>query len=218
MDWNIFFKYFEWVAAAIALTYVIFQILQKPLMWYLAIVAAISYLFVYVHNGLYAMSAVQVYLIGAGIYGLIDWTRSSRHTAGTENAGRIMVRPFEWGLGLISVAVAVGVFFLLHYVLTHQISIFNLVIPAAGEPGDWRIWADAMLATNTMLATFFTGRRYIISWVMWFAFDIIAAILYFSLPMIPTGILFSFYVVTAGIGFYNWKRNGVWEKLKTDRK
>ena len=200
MDWATFLHYFEYVAAAIALTYVIFQILQKPLMWYLAIVAAVSYLFVYLHNHLYAMSAVQGYLIGAGIYGLIDWTRSKKHTEGTENEGRIMIRPFEWNIGLISIALAAIVFFILHYVLY--------------KAGNQEPWIDALLATNTMLATFYTGRRYIISWVMWFVFDIIAAILYFKLGMLPTGILFSVYVITAAIGFYNWKKNGVWEEKK----
>ena len=200
MTLDTFFFYFEWVAATIALTYVVFQILQKPLMWYLSIVAAIAYMIVFLHNRLYAMSAVQGYLIGAGIYGLIDWTSSKHQTAGTENAGRIMIRPFEWKVGLVSIALSVVAFFVLHYLLY--------------KAGNQEPWIDALLATNTMLATFYTGRRYIISWVMWFVFDIIAAILYFRLGMIPTGILFSVYVVTAAIGFFNWKNNGVWEEKK----
>ncbi len=203
MTLDVFLQYFEWFAAAIALTYVIFQVLQKPLMWYLAIVAAICYLLVYIHNGLYAMSAVQGYLIVAGIYGLLDWTRSKKREEGTENQGKIMIRPFEWKVGIVSIAIAIGVFFLLHYVLARV---------AGGDTPAWKPWVDALLATNTMLATFYTGRRYIISWVMWFVFDIIAAILYFKLGMIPTGILFSIYVVTAVIGYVNWNKNGVWEK------
>ncbi len=204
MTIDVFLTYFEWFAAAIALTYVIFQVLQKPLMWYLSIVAAICYLLVYIHNGLYAMAGVQGYLIGAGIYGLIDWTRSKQREKGTENEGKIMIRPFEWKVGVISVILAVGVFFLLHYLLAK--------VPAGEDVSPWRPWIDALLATNTVLATFYTGRRYIISWVMWFVFDIIAAILYFELGMVPTGILFSVYVITAVIGFFNWKNNGVWEE------
>ena len=76
MTLDVFLHYFEYVAAGIAFAYVIFQILQKPFMWYLSILAAVAYLAVYLHNGLYAMAGVQGYLIGAGIYGLIDWTRS----------------------------------------------------------------------------------------------------------------------------------------------
>ena len=203
MNWEVFLHYFEWFAAAIALTYVIFQVLQKPVMWYLSILAAVCYLLVYIHNELYAMAAVQGYLIAVGIYGLVDWTRSKHRNRGTENEGRIMIRPYEWGVGLVSLALAVGVFFLLHYVLSK----------APGAEGG-KPWIDALLATNTMLATFYTGRRYIISWVMWFVFDIIASILYFKMGMIPTGVLFSIYVVTAVIGFVNWKKNGVWEERK----
>ena len=145
MTLDTFFFYFEWVAATIALTYVVFQILQKPLMWYLSIVAAIAYMIVFLHNRLYAMSAVQGYLIGAGIYGLIDWISSKHQTTGTENAGRIMIRPFEWKVGLVSIALSVVAFFVLHYLLY--------------KAGNQEPWIDALLATNTMLATFYTGRR-----------------------------------------------------------
>ena len=203
MTLDVFLHYFEYLAAGVAFAYVIFQIIQKPLMWYLAILAAMCYLLVYIHNGLYAMAAVQGYLIGAGIYGLLDWTRSKKHTEGTENEGKIMVRPFEWKVGVVSMLLAVGVFFLLHYVLAK--------VAGADAPA-WMAWVDAMLATNTMLATFYTGRRYIISWVMWFVFDLIAVGVYFQLRMYPTAALFTCYVIMAAIGFFNWKRNGVWEK------
>lgn len=203
MNWDVFLHYFEYVAAAIAFSYVIFQILQKPLMWYLSILAAMAYLTVYLHNGLYAMAGVQGYLIVAGIYGLLDWTRSKKKEAGTENQGKIMIRPFEWKVGLISIPLAVGIFFFLHFLLAK--------VAPAGAPA-WQPWVDALLATNTILATFYTGRRYIISWVMWFVFDIIAVIIYLKLGMYPTAALFTCYVVMAVIGFFNWKKNGVWEK------
>ena len=202
MTLDVFLHYFEYVAAGIAFTYVIFQILQKPLMWYLSILAAVAYLAVYIHNGLYAMAGVQGYLIGAGIYGLIDWTRSKRREAGTENEGKIMIRPFEWKVGLVSIPVAVGVFFLLHYLLA------KIAVDAPA----WRPWVDALLSTNTVLATFYTGRRYIISWVMWFVFDLIAVLIYFNMGMYPTAVLFTCYVVMAVIGFFNWKKNGIWEE------
>ena len=75
------------MAAAIALGYVILQVFQKPLMWYLAILSAMAYLAVYINNGLYALGGVQGYLIVAGIYGLLDWTRSKKKEEGTENQG-----------------------------------------------------------------------------------------------------------------------------------
>ncbi len=203
MTWDVFLHYFEYVAAAIALAYVILQVFQKPLMWYLAILSAMAYLAVFINNGLYAMAGVQGYLIVAGIYGLLDWTRSKKKEEGTENQGKIMIRPFEWKVGVVSIALSVGIFFLLHFLLAK-------VTPA--EAPAWQPWVDALLATNTILATFYTGRRYIISWVMWFVFDIIAAGAYFKLGMYPTGVLYSIYVITAVIGFFNWKNNGVWEK------
>jgi len=205
MTLDVFFQYFEWFAAAIALIYVIFQIIQKPLMWYLAILAAVMYLAVYVFNGLYAMAAIQAYLIGAGIYGLIEWTRTKKRALGTENEGKIIVKPFEWKVGVVSVLIALAVFFVLHYVLK--------LAAAPGDPA-WKAWMDAFLSTNTMLITFYTGRRYIVSWPLWFINDAIAAVVYFKLGMLPTGILFSIYLITATIGYINWQKNGVWEERK----
>lgn len=202
MTVDIFLHYFEYFATAIAFIYVIFQIVQKPLMWYLAILAAMCYVVVYQHNGLYAMALVQCYLICAGIYGLVDWTRSRRSAQKTENEGRIIIRPFQYSVGAVSTLLAVAVFFVLHHFLE-----------SAAAPGDcaWRPWADAFMATGTMLATFFTGRRYIVSWVMWFVLDSISVGIYVRLGMFPTAVLFALYVIMAVIGFTNWRRNGVLE-------
>ena len=201
MTLDVFLHYFEYVAAAVALAYVILQIFQKPLMWYLAIFTALFYFVVYVHNELYAMALVQVYLVGAGIYGLVEWTRSKKKAVGTENEGRILIRPFEWKVGAVSIVLAVAVFILLFHVLPRE------------EGGAlWRPAMDAFLATNTMLATFFMGRRYIVAWVMWFLNDIISTYAYFHLGMYPTMVLYAIYVFTAVVGYLNWKKNGVWEK------
>ncbi len=202
MTFDIFLHYFEYFATAVAFIYVIFQILQKPLMWWLSILAAMCYVVVYQHNGLYAMALVQCYLICAGIYGLVDWTRSKRSAQKTENEGRILIRPFQYSVGAVSALLAVAVFFVLHHFLEQ-----------AAAPGDmaWKPWADAFLATGTMLATFFTGRRYIVSWVMWFVLDSISVGIYARLGMYPTAVLFLLYVIMAVIGFTNWKRNGVLE-------
>ncbi len=203
MTFDIFLHYFEYFATAIAFIYVIFQILQKPLMWYLAILAAMCYALVYQHNGLYAMALVQCYLICAGIYGLVDWTRSKKEASKTENEGRILIRPFQYSVGAVSLLLSVAVFFVLHRFLAFK---------ASPDDFAWRPWADAFMATGTMLATFFTGRRYIVSWVMWFVLDSISVGIYLLLGMYPTALLFSLYVIMAVIGFTNWKKNGVLEK------
>ena len=203
MTLDLFFQILEYVAVAVAFIYVIFQILQKPLMWYLCILAAILSMVVFLYRGLYAMTAVQVYLIIAGIYGLLDWKKAKSDNAASGNADKIIVRPFEWKVGIVSVALSVAIFFLLKYLLAK--------VASADAPA-WLPVADALLATNTILATFFTGRRYIISWVMWFVFDAVAVLIYFQMKMYPYALLFACYVVMAAIGFFNWKKNGVWEK------
>lgn len=202
MTFDLFLHYFEYFATAIAFIYVIFQILQKSLMWPLAILAAVCYAVVYQHNGLYAMALVQCYLICAGIYGLVDWTRSKKDARKTENEGRILIRPFQYSVGAVALLLSVAVFFVLYHFLK-----------LTASPGDfsWRPMADAFMATGTMLATFFTGRRYIISWVMWFVLDSLSLGIYARLGMYPTMLLFSLYVIMAVVGYANWKKNGVLE-------
>ena len=192
---------FELIATVFAFTYVIFQVMQKKLMWYLSIITAVLYLWVYFSNHLFAMAAVQLYLIGAGVYGIISWTSSKNNVEAAGGDSRVVYRKFDKKLGAVSIAVSVVVFFLLHHLL--EIS------------SDSHPWMDAALATNTMLATFYTGRQYIVSWIMWFVADAVSVVFYFKCGMYPTAVLFAYYVVVAVIGYFNWKNKGVCEDVAT---
>ena len=185
----------ELIASLFAFSYVIFQILQKKMMWYLSITTALLYLYVFYGNGLYAMAAVQLYLIGAGIYGIISWTKSKNDVKAAGGDSRVVYRRFEKKVGTVSILLAAAVFFVLQHVL--DIS------------GDSHPRMDAILATFTMLATFFTGRQYMVSWMIWFVGDITSAIFYFCCGMYPTAVLFTAYTVMAVIGYINWKKHGV---------
>ncbi|MCF0173647.1 MAG: nicotinamide mononucleotide transporter [Bacteroidales bacterium] len=189
-------NWFEIIAALLAFAYVIFQILQKNLMWYLSIIVAIMYTALYLFNRMYAMAAVQFYLICVGVYGIIRWSRSRRE-AGSSGAGAgILIRPFERRVGVISIALAVAAFFLLHTILART--------------GDAAPWEDAFLSSVTMLAMYYTGRQYICSWLIFFVSDALSVCVYYYLGMYPTTILFVLYVAMALIGYFNWKRNGTY--------
>lgn len=192
---------FELIATVFAFTYVVFQVLQKKLMWYLSIVSAILYFWVYFSNRLFAMSAVQIYLICAGVYGILSWTQSKNKVEAAGGDSRVVYRKFDRKVGIVSIALSVAVFFLLHYVLK---------ISSDAHP-----WMDAALATNTMLATFYTGRQYMVSWIMWFVADVVSVLFYFKCGMYPTSVLFLAYVVMAVLGYTNWKKNGVCEDIAT---
>lgn len=192
---------FELIATLFAFTYVVFQILQKKMMWYLSIVTAVMYFWVYFSNSLYAMAAVQTYLICAGIYGIISWTQSKNNVEAAGGDSRVVYRKFDWKVGAVSIALSVAVFFILQHVL--RIS------------NDAHPWMDAALATNTMLATFYTGRQYLVSWIMWFVADAVSVVFYLKCGMYPTAVLFTAYVVMAVLGYMNWKKHGVREDLVT---
>ncbi|MBP9986485.1 MAG: nicotinamide mononucleotide transporter [Bacteroidales bacterium] len=190
---------FELIATLFAFTYVIFQILQKKMMWYLSIVTAVMYLWVYFSNSLFAMAVVQIYLICAGVYGILSWTQSKNNVEAAGGDSRVVYRKFDKKVGVISIALSLAVFFVLQYVL--RIS------------HDAHPWMDAALATNTMLATFYTGRQYMVSWIMWFVADVVSVVFYFKCGMYPTSVLFAAYVVMAVLGYINWKKHGVREDL-----
>ena len=188
-------NYFEPFAAAVAFTYVIFQILQKNLMWYLSIFAAVCYCYVYLTSGLYAMTLLQVYLIVAGVYGLLQWKKSKKNAAESGIEKTILIKQPSKKIILISSALSVGIFFLLHWILAMT--------------DDAHPWMDSFLSTMVMAATFYTGRQYLFSWLMWFVYDSISVVFYIKMGMYPTSALFSCYVVMAAVGYFNWKKNGV---------
>jgi len=70
----------EWVAAALALGYLLLAIRQSPWCWAFSVASALLYLAVFMRADLYMQAALQVFYVGMAVYGWRTWRGVSPST------------------------------------------------------------------------------------------------------------------------------------------
>lgn len=198
--------YFEIFAALMGFIYVSLEVLQKRFMWVMSLIASLAYIVVYAREGLYAMMLLQLYYICLAIYSYFKWGKSNKKVSGDQKMGYkvgkedkdtvLVIRKMSSKVAIISIVLSILVFFIIGFIFSKY----------TDNP---RPFLDAMVATLSMLATFWLSRKYIQQWYVWIVCNIISTYLYFSQAMYPTSILYSLYLIMAIYGIYHWRKKGV---------
>lgn len=188
--------YFEIFAAAMGITYVTLEVLQKRSMWVMLFITSICYGIVYFITGLYAMMALQIYYIYMAVSTFISWGRSARAEVKEDQSGTgIEIRKLNPRIALISIGVSVVAFTALGFIF--------------GLTDNPRPWVDSAAAVLSMLATYWLSKKYIEQWYVWLVCNAISIWLYISQGMWPTMILYIAYTLMSIIGLILWKKKGV---------
>ena len=123
----------EWVAAALALGYLLLAIRQSPWCWAFAIASALLYLAVFTRAGLYMQAALQVFYVGMAVYGWRTW----RGVAGGAPVAIALVLAADL-VALVAVALVAGI---------------NGALVARQAGGGWVPFVDAAIAWGSVLTT-----------------------------------------------------------------
>ena len=173
--------YIELFGALTGIAYVLLEILKRRSMWVVGIVTSLAYIYIFSHNGFYAMAGLNVYYVAISIYGLWSWKvapqicRISKRTA------------------TICLFVMALIFVLLTFVLGH---FTNAPLP----------YADALITAMSIVATWMLSRSYLEQWWIWIVANAIATVVYGFQGLYPTAILYIAYTVAAIIGLNRWKK------------
>jgi nicotinamide mononucleotide transporter len=143
---------------------------------------------VFLHARLYAATALQVVYMALMVYGWHEW----RH--GGEKGRELAVSgtPRRWALVLAAggVAFAVGLGVFLRYRT-------DAALP---------FW-DAGTTSFSLVAQFMTTRKWIESWLVWIAVDVVYAGMLISQGLHLMAALYAGYLVLAVLGFAKWRRS-----------
>ena len=161
----------EWVAAALALVYLLLAIRQSPWCWVFAIVSALLYLVVFGRAGLYMQAALQVFYVGMAVYGWRNW----RGIAGSAPVAITRWPRHQHLVALVAVAIAAGI---------------NGALVARQAGGDWVPFVDAAIAWGSVLATWMVARKVIENWLYWIVLDAAMAALAALQGLVVTAALF----------------------------
>lgn len=182
----------ELFGAVVGIIYLVLEYRASIWLWVASIVMPLIYMVVYYKAGLYADFLLDIYYMGAAVYGFLVWKFfPQRHQKLLNSRGEMPITHCPKSSiprQLIYFAVP---FVLLCWILTRYT---NSTVPIS----------DSFINALSILAMWQLARKYIEQWITWFVVDALSAALYFykGLHFIPW--LYVFYTVMAVWGYRKW--------------
>lgn len=185
----------EITGAIIGLVYLLLEYKANVWLWPVGILMSVFYVIIYVTGKFYADAALQVYFIGANVYGLLKWTASRRHERkdGELKTEELKICNTPGRLWLPLALVSVGIWMLIFLVLR---TYTDSPVPLG----------DAFTTALSIVAMWMLSRKYIEQWLLWVVVNIVCVALYFWKGLYPTAVLYSVYVVVAVLGYFRWRK------------
>ena len=181
----------EYAGVLTGIMYVVLSARANVWCWPVGLVNASLYVVIFYQAKLYADMGLQAVYFGLGLYGIYEWLRG-----GTGGAGRRIARVSPNEHYLVAGAGIIGCSVLL-FCLTRYTD--------ASVP-----WADCILTTMSLCATWLMARKFIEHWVWWIIADVLYVPLFLSKNLAPTAAL---YLAFAGVAFYGLR---TWRKLHVE--
>jgi len=181
--------YLEILGTITGLVYVIYSIRQKRILWIYGGLSSLFYIVVFYRAGLLAYMSLYFYYVGISIYGWYTWAPSQE--ANSPGKGRISrLRTRSWPAVLLIITL---LFLILWFILK------------SFDRADL-LWADALLTSGSIVATWLLMRKVIDHWWLWIVIDMLSAVvsIYKGLPF--AAILFFIYTLLAIKGYSEWKK------------
>jgi nicotinamide mononucleotide transporter len=178
----------EWVAAALALGYLLLAIRQSAWCWGFAIVSALMYLVVFTRSGLYMQAALQVFYAGMALYGWRTWKGTAHGAPVAVSRWPARNHVLAWAaIALVTVA--------------------NGALLTSGGHDDWVPYVDAAIAWGSVLTTWMVTRKILENWLYWIVLDAAMALLAAWQGLAATALLFVLYTLLAIRGYVQWRRD-----------
>ncbi|MXV43611.1 nicotinamide riboside transporter PnuC [Saccharibacter sp. 17.LH.SD] len=180
--------------SALISAYGVFLTARRSLLgWPISLIATLLYGWIFYRAHLYADTILQV-IFGIGIlYGWVLWHAESQRKASTSDfVKNLPPRPLYWpaaAIGALSTLfLTIGWSLILKYWSDDPIPLM-----------------DAALSSASLLAQFWTARRYRASWLLWSAIDLIYTGLFITRGLYPTAALYAGFIGIALYGYTAWR-------------
>ena len=178
----------EVLATFFGVAYIVLAARKNIWCWVAGIISSLLsvYLF-WVYSKLYAEAILYFYYVVAGIIGWMQWSnpKTDRPFVIKVNSSTHIV------FILFGAILSVGLYFLISFVF----------------PDADRALIDSFTTVFSFLATWFTIRKWLSSWIYWIIIDIVSAGLYWSKDLNIYALLMIFYTVLAVYGYFSWKKS-----------
>ena len=188
----------EIIGTLIGLLYLWLEYRASIYLWITGIIMPAIYIFVYYDAGLYADFGINIYYLGAAIYGWMMWkygTFLRRKLLGKEVAQQeelpithMPVR-YLWPLTTIFVLALMGIAWIL-------IEFTDSNVP----------WLDSFTTALSIIGMWMLARKYVEQWWAWIGVDAVSTGLYIYKGLDYTAALYGLYTIIAIFGYFKWKK------------
>lgn len=180
--------YNEILGTITGLIYVFYSIEQKRILWVYGGISSLFYIVVFFQAGLFAYMTLYFYYTGISIYGWFAWAKPKDETSGRSKITCLTTR--SW----ILTGSVIGLLFLIvGFVLTYT---------ANAE----MVWADALMTSGSIAATWLLMRKVIDHWLLWIGIDTLSGFVSLHKGLPFAAILFFIYTLLAIKGYFEWKK------------
>ena len=176
--------WFEILAAILAIVYLLLALKQDIKCWIAWIASSLMYLFVMLYAGLLMESALQIFYVGMGIYGWMQWDKKS-------DQDKLSISRWNRKQHLYAIGSLVCVVMISGFMLSNN---SDAVAP----------YIDSFTTWGAILATFMVAKKVLENWIYWFVIDFVSVFLFLSRELYPTAVLFVIYLVIIVFGYRTW--------------
>jgi len=176
--------WFEILAAILAIIYLLLALKQDIRCWIAWIISSLMYLFVMLYAGLLMESALQIFYVGMGIYGWMQWDKRSAQD-------KLSIRRWNKKQHFYAIGSLLCIVVISGYLLSLN---SNAVAP----------YIDSFTTWGAILATFMVAKKVLENWIYWFVIDFVSVFLFLSRELYPTAALFVIYLVIIVLGYKAW--------------
>ncbi|MDE6532030.1 MAG: nicotinamide riboside transporter PnuC [Muribaculaceae bacterium] len=191
----------ETLGFSVGLLYLWWEYHADSRLWFASIVMPSISMWIYLHKGLYADFAINIYYFLIAVYGYIAWTRAGRVAkqenpghAGNGNQNEKAPLPISHisGRQLTGCAMVFIILWLALYCILRYLT--DSTVPLA----------DAFTTALSIVAMWMLARKYIEQWIAWIAVDAVCVGLYAYKGIFLYAVLYAIYTVIAAIGYRKW--------------
>ncbi|MDE6771298.1 MAG: nicotinamide riboside transporter PnuC [Muribaculaceae bacterium] len=191
----------EILGFSVGLLYLWWEYHADSRLWFASIVMPSISMWIYLHKGLYADFAINIYYFLIAVYGYIAWTRAGRVAkqenpghAGNGNQNEKAPLPISHisGRQLTGCAMVFIILWLALYCILRYLT--DSTVPLA----------DAFTTALSIVAMWMLARKYIEQWIAWIAVDAVCVGLYAYKGIFLYAVLYAIYTVIAAIGYRKW--------------
>lgn len=195
----------EIIGAVIGLIYLILEYKANVWLWPVGIIMSLFYVVIFLNGKFYADAMLNVYYIGANVYGLAVWTMSQRKK---KKYSEIVEKTEEMKITHTPKKRVVPI------ILTTLVLWFSFCVILKRFTDSPIPIGDSFTTALSIVAMWMLAHKYIEQWLFWIIVNIVSVILYFWKGLYPTGILYIVYVIVATMGFFEWRKRMINDSSK----